>query len=61
MRFAVQGGRIDREPQVPDERRIRFRIGVNLGDMIVDGDDIFGAARQRYDDRGVGRGSLVTR
>jgi adenylate cyclase len=33
---------IDREPQVPDERRIRFRIGVNLGDVIVDGDDIFG-------------------
>ena len=58
---AVQRGRIDRGPQVPDERRIRFRIGVNLGDMIVDGDDIFGAARQRYDDRGVGRGSLVTR
>jgi hypothetical protein len=22
---------IDREPRVPDERRIRFRIGVNLG------------------------------
>src|SRR5215212_6669408 len=28
----VQRGMIDREPEVPDERRIRFRIGINLGD-----------------------------
>jgi adenylate cyclase len=27
---AMPRGRIDREPQVPEERRIRFRIGVNL-------------------------------
>src|SRR5437899_234457 len=38
----VQRGMIDREPEVPDERQIRFRIGVNLGDVIVEGDDIFG-------------------
>jgi class 3 adenylate cyclase len=38
----VQRGMIDREPDVPDERRIRFRIGVNLGDVIVDEHDIFG-------------------
>jgi adenylate cyclase len=38
----VQRGMIDREPEVPDERRIRFRIGINLGDVIADGDDIFG-------------------
>jgi adenylate cyclase len=25
-----------------DEKRIRYRIGVNLGDVIVDGDDIYG-------------------
>src|SRR5215831_5325012 len=29
----VQHGMIDREPAVPEERRIRFRIGVNLGDV----------------------------
>jgi adenylate cyclase len=29
----IQRGIIDREPEVPDERRIRFRIGVNLGDV----------------------------
>jgi TolB-like protein/class 3 adenylate cyclase len=38
----VQRGMIDREPEATDERRIRFRIGVNLGDVIADGDDIFG-------------------
>src|SRR6202048_3853720 len=38
----VQRGMIDREPEVPDERRIRFRIGINLGDVIVERDDIYG-------------------
>jgi adenylate cyclase len=26
----------------PDENRIEYRVGVNLGDIIVDGDDIYG-------------------
>src|SRR6266446_5361870 len=38
----IQSGMIDREPEVPDEQRIRFRVGVNLGDAIADGGDIFG-------------------
>jgi adenylate cyclase len=38
----VQRGMIDREPMVSDERRIRFRIGVNLGDVIAEDEDIFG-------------------
>jgi adenylate cyclase len=38
----VQRGMNDREPEMPDERRIRFRIGINLGDVIVENDDIFG-------------------
>jgi adenylate cyclase len=38
----VQRGMMDREPEVPEERRIRFRIGVNLGDVIVEEHDIFG-------------------
>jgi len=38
----IQRGMIAREPEVPDERRIRFRIGINLGDVIVEGGDIFG-------------------
>ena len=43
----VQRGMIDREPMVSDERRIRFRIGVNLGDVIAEEDgDIFRGRRQ---------------
>jgi adenylate cyclase len=38
----VQRGMIDREPEMPEERRIRFRIGINLGDVIVEDSDIFG-------------------
>ena len=39
---AVQRGMATRNAVVPSERRIEFRIGVNLGDVIVEGDDIFG-------------------
>jgi hypothetical protein len=38
----IQRGMVDREPEVPEERRIRFRIGVNLGDVIAKEHDIFG-------------------
>jgi class 3 adenylate cyclase len=38
----VQRGMLDREPELADERRIRLRVGINLGDVIADGDDIFG-------------------
>src|SRR5246127_5370182 len=38
----VQRGMVDREPMVTDERRMRFRIGINLGDVIVEEHDIFG-------------------
>jgi adenylate cyclase len=38
----VQRAMIDREGGIPEDRRIRFRVGINLGDVIVDGDDIFG-------------------
>ena len=38
----VQRGMIDREPEVSDERRIELRIGINLGDVIVEDNDIFG-------------------
>jgi TolB-like protein/class 3 adenylate cyclase/cytochrome c-type biogenesis protein CcmH/NrfG len=32
----------ERNAELPAERRLRFRIGINLGDVIVDGEDIFG-------------------
>ena len=33
----VQRGMLDREPDVPDERRVQLRIGINLGDVIAEG------------------------
>ena len=38
----IQRGMVEREPEVPEDRRIRFRIGVNLGDVIAEEHDIFG-------------------
>ena len=38
----VQRAMIDREAGMSEDRRIRFRIGINLGDVIVEDDDIFG-------------------
>ena len=39
---AIQQGMTVRNAKVPDERMVVFRIGINLGDVIVEGDDIFG-------------------
>jgi adenylate cyclase len=38
----IQRGMADRESEIAEERRIRFRIGINLGDVIVEEHDIFG-------------------
>lgn len=44
MRCAVaaQSDLAQHNARVPAERRIEFRIGINLGDIIIDEDDIFG-------------------
>jgi len=39
---ALQAGLAEREGEAPDERRIQYRIGINLGDIVIDGDDILG-------------------
>ena len=38
----IQLGMATRNQDVPDDRRITFRIGVNLGDVIVEGTDLHG-------------------
>jgi adenylate cyclase len=38
----VQTEMAQRTAGVTEDRRVAFRIGVNIGDIIVDGDDIFG-------------------
>lgn len=38
----IQRAMPGREPDMADDQRIRLRIGVNLGDIIVEGSDIYG-------------------
>src|SRR5271155_2206774 len=38
----MQRGMLSRNASVAEDRRIVFRIGINVGDIIIDGDDIFG-------------------
>src|SRR5215813_6617961 len=40
--LAIQEATARGEPGVAAEKRIRYRIGVNLGDIMIDGDDIYG-------------------
>jgi class 3 adenylate cyclase/pimeloyl-ACP methyl ester carboxylesterase len=39
---SIQRGMIGRNEGVTQDRQIIFRIGINVGDIIIDGDDIFG-------------------
>src|ERR1700719_3391398 len=38
----VQRGMSDRNADTPEDKRITFRIGINLGDVIAEEDDIYG-------------------
>jgi adenylate cyclase len=38
----IQTGVIEHNSSLPDEERITFRVGINLGDVVIDGDDIHG-------------------
>jgi class 3 adenylate cyclase/pimeloyl-ACP methyl ester carboxylesterase len=56
--IAIQRGMSERNTQLPSDQRVEFRIGINLGDVLAEGTDIFGdgvnvAARlQSIADRG---------
>lgn len=39
---AIQRGMAEREAKMLEEQRIRFRIGINVGDVVHDGGDILG-------------------
>jgi adenylate cyclase len=39
---AIQRAMVEREEDVPEDRRIQYRVGINLGDIVIEGDDIFG-------------------
>jgi adenylate cyclase len=38
----VQQGMCERNANIPPEKRIEFRVGINLGDVIVEGRDLYG-------------------
>jgi adenylate cyclase len=38
----VQKGMVERNTDVPQEKRIEFRVGVNLGDVMIEGRDLYG-------------------
>ncbi len=38
----IQSGMADRNRAAPEDSRIEFRIGINLGDVIIEGEDIYG-------------------
>ncbi|HEY0301680.1 MAG TPA: adenylate/guanylate cyclase domain-containing protein, partial [Rhizomicrobium sp.] len=40
--LAIQAATAGAEPHLAEDKRLRYRIGINLGDVIVDGDDIYG-------------------
>jgi adenylate cyclase len=39
---AIQAGVAERQAGQPNDRRIVFRIGINIGDVIIEDDDIYG-------------------
>ncbi len=39
---ASQRAMAEREADVPEDRRIQYRVGINVGDIVIDGDDILG-------------------
>jgi len=39
---AVQAVMAERNQSIPEDRRMLYRIGINLGDILIDGDDILG-------------------
>ena len=38
----IQRGMLERNAGAPEDRHIKFRIGINLGDVIIDGEDVYG-------------------
>ena len=38
----IQRGMFERNAQLPEDKRIEFRVGINLGDVMVEGRDLYG-------------------
>jgi adenylate cyclase len=40
--ISIQRGMLAHNAELPPERRLEFRIGINLGDVVVEGEDLLG-------------------
>jgi len=40
--IAIQCGMAERNSDLPEDRQMRIRVGINIGEVVVDGEDIFG-------------------
>jgi class 3 adenylate cyclase len=38
----IQRAMMERNAEIPEDRRIELRIGINVGDIIIEGEDIYG-------------------
>ena len=56
----IQRAMCERNAAIPEDRRIEFRIGINVGDIIVDKDDIYGdGMKYCCPNRGAGRAPVL--
>ena len=39
---AIQKGVVERQTDLPEDQQIAFRIGINIGDILIEDDDIYG-------------------
>ena len=53
--IVIQKLMVERNADAPDGKRVVYRIGVNLGDVLIEGDDILG---EGVEYRGAARGNL---
>jgi hypothetical protein len=44
----VQSGMAEQNAGVPQDKRIEFRIGIHVGDIIIDDNDIFGDGKKNW-------------
>ena len=45
--FEIQNEIAERNASVPDNQQMQFRIGVNLGDVICEDNNLYGTGRER--------------
>ena len=52
--IAIQRAMAEREADIPEDRRIQYRVGINLGDIVIDGDDSLACQQGAAHDLGMG-------